>query len=174
MPTIPRQPHRRVAASPSRAVFAIIFALVCVGAWLSLELVPSAPAAGGRLSPRDHTVVAVPDGGSPPVVARTPPSFADAGAAVKPPTTVVAPATMVAPVMTQPPSHAPSSPSGPTPCPTEVRFRTPEEVKAAKERVLLFSFPGSGNTWVRLMLENVTGVCVCCVRTRSVCVGGGT
>lgn len=26
------------------------------------------------------------------------------------------------------------------------------------ERILLYSFPGSGNTWLRLMLENVTGI----------------
>ncbi len=46
--------------------------------------------------------------------------------------------------------------SQPAQCPTSKRFRSPLEASAAP-RVLFHSYMGSGNTWLRLMLENVTG-----------------
>ena len=41
-------------------------------------------------------------------------------------------------------------------CPTTKAFRTDEEA-LGRDNVLLFSFPGSGNTWLRLLIENATG-----------------
>jgi hypothetical protein len=47
-----------------------------------------------------------------------------------------------------------------TPCPHSRRFRAADD--AVVERVMLYSFPGSGNTWLRLLLEEAVG-------TRRIC-----
>ncbi len=54
-------------------------------------------------------------------------------------------------------------------CPSSKRFRTASEAEAAP-LVLFHSYMGSGNTWLRLMLENVTGASC---RSRHECVTGG-
>ena len=55
----------------------------------------------------------------------------------------------------------PAVPSSPSACPVSVRYREPSTF--GNTTVLLHSHPGSGNTWVRLLLENSTGVTNFCL-----------
>ena len=59
------------------------------------------------------------------------------------------------------PSRAPATPPStssqrPGDCPGAPDYR---QVNHAVPRTLLYSFEGSGNTWARILIQNVTGTC---------------
>ena len=60
------------------------------------------------------------------------------------------------------------TPTSATECPVAKRFRAPGEINPRTNnrypRAMLFSYEGSGNTWTRVMLENITGTSAAAVR----------
>ncbi len=65
----------------------------------------------------------------------------------------------------------PAVPSSPSACPVSVRYREPSAF--GNTTVLLHSHPGSGNTWVRLLLENSTGLTNLCLYLQGMRVWSG-